>query len=250
MCTACRTSWRGSRKDKITSRDRQGAVLPPRPDGRASEVGGHNPWAHHWLTSITFHCYGTWHQGDEPGSVDRDHNQVGTDFLPPDPETRRLHEQNMDQPAYQLDAQRRDTVMRAIQEVCEYRGWRLQAAHVRSTHVHVVVTANHPPEKVMNDFKAYSSRALSAARLDAPNRKRWSRHGSTRYLNNEGAVVATVEYVLRRQGEPMTVYDESTSRCLQPPREDEPRPCSRRAATVREQVLTRGQQPDWRPHAL
>ncbi len=26
---------------------------------------------------ITFHCYGTWLQGDAPGSVDRSHNQPG-----------------------------------------------------------------------------------------------------------------------------------------------------------------------------
>ncbi len=67
----------------------------------------------------------------------------------------------------------------------------------------------------MNDFKAYASRALNAAGMDAPGRKRWSRHGSTHNLNNEGGVAGAVDYVLRRQGEPMTVYDAS---------KDKPRP--------------------------
>ncbi len=117
----------------------------------------------------------------------------------------------MDQPAYQLDAPRRNLVLRAIQDVCAHRRWRLLAAHVRSSHVHVVVTADHPPEKVMNDFKAYTSRALNAAGIDSPGRKRWSRHGSTQYLNNEGGVAGAVDYVLRRQGEPMTFYDASAN---------------------------------------
>jgi REP element-mobilizing transposase RayT len=63
----------------------------------------------------------------------------------------------MDQSAYHLDRLRRDAVLRAIQEVCAYRGWNLLAAHVRSNHVHTVVEAEDPPERVMGDFKAYAS---------------------------------------------------------------------------------------------
>jgi hypothetical protein len=160
---------------------------------------------------ITFHCYGTWLQGAGPGSVDREHNQPGAAFLAPDAEKRRAHEERMDQPAYHLDQDRRNLVLQSIGEVCRLRGWLLLAAHVRTTHVHVVVTASCPPEKVMNDFKAYASRALNAAAIDEPNRKRWSRHGSTRYLNDEESVANAVDYTLRRQGEPMTVYDGTTA---------------------------------------
>ena len=52
----------------------------------------------------------------------------------------------MDQAAYSLDETRRNTVLAAIQEVCAHRGWRLLAAHVRTTHVHTVVEAEVPPE--------------------------------------------------------------------------------------------------------
>jgi REP element-mobilizing transposase RayT len=156
---------------------------------------------------LTFHCYGTWLQGDAPGSVDREHNELGTPFLPPDPEKRLAQEQKMAQPAYHLDDKRRRLVLRALQEVCQYRGWRLLAAHVRTTHLHVVVTADARPEKVMNDFKAYASRALNAAGLDLADRMRWSRHGSTRYLNTEDEVATAVDYVLRRQGDPLATYD-------------------------------------------
>ena len=90
----------------------------------------------------------------------------------------------MDQPAYHMDQIGRDAVLQAIQEVCCDRGWNLLAAHVRSNHVHTVVEAEAEPERVMNDFKAYASRRPTRMSLDDPNRKRWARHGSTRWLWN------------------------------------------------------------------
>jgi hypothetical protein len=44
----------------------------------------------------------------------------------------------------------------------------------------VVVEADLLPEKVMNEFKAYSSRALNSLGMDGPEPRRWARHGSTR----------------------------------------------------------------------
>ena len=38
------------------------------------------------------------------------------------------------------------------------------------------------PEKVMNDFKTYASRRLTEAGFDTRDRKRWTRHGSTKYI--------------------------------------------------------------------
>jgi hypothetical protein len=46
-----------------------------------------------------------------------------------------FEEQRMDQSPFRLDRIRRDAVLRAIQQVCAYRGWNLLAAHVRSNHV-------------------------------------------------------------------------------------------------------------------
>ena len=108
---------------------------------------------------------------------------------------------------YHLDQIRRDAVLEAIQEVCVHRGWSLLAAHVRSNHVHTVVEAEVPPERVMGDFKAYASRRLNRMRLDAPNRKRWARHGSTRWLWKPQHVSAAMQYIVAEQGEPMSVFE-------------------------------------------
>ena len=112
----------------------------------------------------------------------------------------------MDQAPYHLDQVRRNAVLAAIQEVCTHRGWRLLAAHVRTTHVHTVVEAEIPPERVMGDFKAYASRCLNRRGLDRPDRKRWTRHGSTRWLWKPQHISAAIQYVVAEQGEAMDVF--------------------------------------------
>ena len=110
---------------------------------------------------------------------------------------------------YALDQTRREAVLRSIQEVCAYRAWSLLAAHVRTTHVHVVIDGQASPERIMGDFKEYASRRLSQMRCDQPERKRWARHGSTRWLNTPESVAAAMRYVVHEQGEPMSVFEEN-----------------------------------------
>ena len=113
----------------------------------------------------------------------------------------------MDQAPYHLDAIRRGAVLEAIGEVCAHRGWTLPAAHVRGNHVHTVVEAELPPERVMHDFKTYASRRLNRMRLDGPSRKRWARHGSTRWLWKPQHVSAAIQYVIAEQGDAMSVFE-------------------------------------------
>jgi hypothetical protein len=59
----------------------------------------------------------------------------------------------------------------------------------------------------MNDFKSYASRSLNEMGVDSPNRKRWTRHGSTRYLWKPQDVCAALQYVTKDQGEPLSMYE-------------------------------------------
>ena len=113
----------------------------------------------------------------------------------------------MDQSPYHLDQIRREAVLEAIEEVCAHRGWNLLEAHVRNNHVHTVVAAEVPPDRVMSDFKAYASRRLNGMSLDKPDRKRWARHGSTRWLWKPQHVSAAMQYVVAEQGDAMSAFE-------------------------------------------
>jgi REP element-mobilizing transposase RayT len=157
---------------------------------------------------ITFTCYGTWLHGDARGSVDQDHNVPETPVLDPDSERCARERGQLKEPPYRLDAPRRQVTLNAIREIARRKGWALHAVHVRSNHVHLVLTADGPPERVMNDLKTAASRRLNQAYPAEDGCGRWTRHGSTLYLWTEEAVAQKVCYVLDGQGEPMARYPE------------------------------------------
>ncbi|RME40720.1 MAG: hypothetical protein D6788_02755, partial [Planctomycetota bacterium] len=149
---------------------------------------------------ITFHTYGTWLHGNKQGSVDREHNVYGTPFLSEDEKRERDEFIRLKHKPVVLDANRRTVVEAALEEVCRVRGWTLHARNVRTNHVHVVVSADVPPERVMNDFKSYATRRMVERGVLQPSQKAWTRHGSTRYLWTEDAVAAACRYVAEAQG--------------------------------------------------
>ena len=173
---------------------------------------------------ITFACYGGRLHGDESGSVDRSHNLPGSRLLEPDPHRASWERQKMIQAPYSLDRDSRATVLESLREVCLRRGWTLLASHVRTNHVHTVVEAEDGPEKIMNDFKSYASRGLNRLGPEGPDRKRWARHGSTRWLWKDQDVRDAIRYVVEEQGEPMAVFIADDFRQNAPERPTEPRP--------------------------
>ena len=112
----------------------------------------------------------------------------------------------MSQPPYRLDQDGRAAVLAAVQGHCAHRGWMLLAAHVRTNHLHVILEAEVRPEKVMNKFKSYASRALNRLDRDGPHRKRWARHRSTRWLFKDCDVLEAMRYVVEEQGEPLALF--------------------------------------------
>src|SRR5689334_14183150 len=110
---------------------------------------------------ITFTCYGQHLHGSDAGSVDRTHRGAGTPTVDADPKRVSRERERMSQAPYLLDAIRREVVLNTVRKVSAHRGWYLYAAHVRMTHVHIVVDSDAAPELVMNSFKSYASRALN-----------------------------------------------------------------------------------------
>jgi REP element-mobilizing transposase RayT len=156
---------------------------------------------------ITFACYGCHLHGDEMGSVDKQHNPPGSRMLEPNPQRVCAERQRMAQPSYDMDKKRREAVLASLLERCSERSWTLLAAHIRTNHVHVVVHAEVRPERVLNDLKSYASRYLNQLGLDERTRKRWARHGSTRWLWKPADVLAAIRHVVDEQGERMAVFE-------------------------------------------
>ena len=157
---------------------------------------------------ITFRCYGTWLHGDERGSVDRRYyNRVGTPKITPSDETVERKARLMKGGAIILGADERTVVESAIREVCSFRGYALFAINVRTNHVHVVVSNSATPERMMDAFKAYATKALRAAQLVGGDGKVWSRHGSTLYFWTDEHISTAVDYVANGQGGELPRFD-------------------------------------------
>ena len=158
-----------------------------------------------WAYFITFACYGNRLHGDSRGSVDRLHNGYRSRLLDASLPRQAYEARLMSDEPRTLDETARGIVLDAIRQVCRHKNWRAYAIHVRVTHVHAVVQAGAAPARFLGVFKAYSSRALNE-RLGYC-AKRWSRHGSVRWLWSPTEVDAAIDYVLQRQGEPMAVHE-------------------------------------------
>ena len=134
---------------------------------------------------ITFRTYGTWLAGDERGSIDRYHNMYGS----PKAESRIIREQQqvkkLKSEPFVMNAEARRAVEDAMREVCEFRHWHLYAINIRTNHGHAVVSAVAPSEKVLNDFKSYSTRKLRERGCWPHGHSPWVDKGSRRKLWNE-----------------------------------------------------------------
>ena len=134
--------------------------------------------------------------GDESGSVDRHHNLVGSRLLEPGGERAIAECRAMLPNPYVLDEIARTVVLAASSRSIAPTGdGTCRAAHVRSNHVHIVVEAEAQPERIMNQLTS-----------ERPDRKRWARHGSTRWLWKDEDVRKALRYVIDEQGEPMAVF--------------------------------------------
>jgi REP element-mobilizing transposase RayT len=144
---------------------------------------------------ITWTTYGTWLPGDERGWVDRGTPGVQA----PDPARQGAAYQQLVEAPVILDPEQRALVEATVRAHCDFRHWSLHAVNVRSNHVHVVVTAPATePKKVMDQFKAWCSRRLNE-RAGKVQDRWWTRHGSTKWINDEDYFHNAIRYVLERQ---------------------------------------------------
>src|SRR5579862_3777576 len=105
---------------------------------------------------LTFNCYGTHLGGDERGSLDRAREGRGGP-IEPSAALVGYGKRVMTHAEAKLDLGQSSVVLRALLETCTFRDWTLLAAHVRSTHAHLVVRGIVEVSGAIRDFKAYAS---------------------------------------------------------------------------------------------
>jgi REP element-mobilizing transposase RayT len=151
---------------------------------------------------ISFRCYGTWLHGDERGSIDRYHNRYKSPYLPRSDRRRELNQLKLECDPVNLDTEQRQSVERAVRQVCAHRHWLLHALNVRTNHVHVVVSIGKAkPDRALNAFKAYATRQMRRDGNWQETHSPWADKGSKRYLWNERSLALAIDYVLNGQGD-------------------------------------------------
>lgn len=151
---------------------------------------------------LTWPTYGTWLPGDERGWV-----EYRAGWRLPDPARELEAQARMAEDACTLDPEQRQIVERTIADHCRIRGWQLHAVNCRTNHLHIVVTADRPPDEVRDQLKAWCTRRLKeleanrrAAKdpvsLRNPLRQHWwAERGSRRFINDQYSLDAAIHYV-------------------------------------------------------
>src|SRR5688500_5335760 len=119
-------------------------------DDNGFEVYEEDPFPIAYL--LTFRTFGTWLDGDARASYGRyKRGPHGTKHIPSNVPLNESMYSIMKQAPIALDEKlQRRLVAEAINDVCEFRQYSLNAVNVRSNHTHSVVSASVRPEKVVN----------------------------------------------------------------------------------------------------
>lgn len=147
------------------------------------------PLAYH----LTWHTYGSWLQGHERGWVNRKESGIRQ----PQSDLEIANQDRLKSLTVYLTEDQRNCVHTTIYQVCKFREWTILAVNCQPTHVHAVIASEEIPEKVMNQLKSWASRRLNEkGRREYP---WWSRHGSTKWINDQRYLEEVLNYVLNRQ---------------------------------------------------
>jgi REP element-mobilizing transposase RayT len=151
---------------------------------------------------LTIRTYGTWLHGDARGSVARNGgNRYGTPRLSPNEYLEKWMIEEMNSPPFILTTKQRKVVEEAVVDLCDRRGYLLRAQNARTNHVHVVLSAQRKPERIIVEIKANATKFLRDRGLVSTTARVWSRGKSRRYLWKPRNVNAAINYTLYGQGD-------------------------------------------------
>lgn len=170
----------------------------------------------HWL--LTWTTYGTWLPGDARGFVSPIQNDAGqrvihnvydTPYDADMPRLRAYAQRAQKQPTVWLTAEQAEIVRQQFNETAQIRNWHLHAFAIMANDVHLVVETDEevPGNKLLGDFKAYTTRRLRALAGSSAARF-WTERGSARLLPDDRALQNAAKYVAHQENPLVTFVNE------------------------------------------
>jgi REP element-mobilizing transposase RayT len=144
---------------------------------------------------ITWTVYGSHLQGDQDGwRLRRKGQQI------PQPRLAQWHRERLKHDVILLSADQRKAVEAECERHCRHRRWHLWAANARTSHVHIVVTADGSSGKTVRDqLKANCTRGLRARWREYCDRAIWTVGGDWQCINSQQDLETVCLYVREAQ---------------------------------------------------
>lgn len=151
---------------------------------------------------LTWTTYANHLRGHRSGSTDHRRDQQGNAQILPSTRLEQRERNRLSGRPYTLTPQARTVVAQAISTHAGFKQWEILAIEVRSNHVHLLIRSSTPPEAVMTSCKRWATKALRETSLLGKDAKAWTRHGSTRWINDEDSLIKAFQYITEFQEGP------------------------------------------------
>jgi REP element-mobilizing transposase RayT len=152
---------------------------------------------------ITWGTYGTRLHGDPRGTIDRQHNEIGTPVLGFDEHRWEREKENLKFPPVVLTREQMRFVEELVPVICKRGYWKYHTCAAGPDHVHVVLTSEHDPETIRRLLKRWLSQEMSKQYPLPPGAVWWAECGSIRWIDCDRYFNNATDYVTRQRATSM-----------------------------------------------
>jgi REP element-mobilizing transposase RayT len=155
----------------------------------------------HTTWHITFGTYGTRLHGGSRPNVDKQHNDRGTEFVPPKIEREDSARGRMKFPPRLLTIEQRQFVETTLPQICLRGGWSYRVCSAAPDHVHLLcdIVPEVHGEKVRRLVKRWLGQALSENWPLPDGSSWWAEEGSNLAIHDEPYLNNAFSYIARQR---------------------------------------------------
>ncbi len=155
----------------------------------------------HTTWHITFGTYGTRLHGGSRPNVDKEHNDRGSEFVPPKIEREDSARGRMKFPPRFLSVEQRQFVETALPQICVRGSWGYRVCSAAPDHVHLLcdIVPEVHGEKVRRLVKRWLGQALSDKWPIQAGASWWAEEGSNLAIHDEPYLNNAFSYIARQR---------------------------------------------------